>query len=173
MKLSDSQHTRLLWLARIGGRAVPKGQYVVNPEDPQEKCGSGSLQTFLFLVSKGLVRGGGGFIRITAYGYRMLGQKPPELFDDPDTDAERLNFVDSECAEIRCREVRMHDDADVSYEVVTFYQAEPRERMWGIGRSPRIAIDDAIRTRKRVPEQCTFPTGHGELCNCAKTAEPA
>jgi hypothetical protein len=59
-------------------------------------------------------------------------------------DTERLNFLESECAELRCIQDRGPDDADLHYEVWKFFMQAPKERPVGMGSGPREAIDAAM-----------------------------
>lgn len=61
------------------------------------------------------------------------------------TDMERLDFLEEECLDIRCKENSYGDDADVYYEIIQHHQAKPHERVIGIGKTPRQAIDEAIK----------------------------
>lgn len=63
---------------------------------------------------------------------------------DTITDTDRINFLDEECVDFRCKEISYGDDADVYYEVVMEFYQEPHERIIGIGKTARKAIDEAI-----------------------------
>lgn len=81
--------------------------------------------------------------------------------DDGIEDTERLNWLESECAELRCKEDRGYDDADVYYEVWKFYMSLPRERPVGRGSTPREALDAAM---KNDDDECCYC---GQERNCS------
>lgn len=60
------------------------------------------------------------------------------------TDSERLDYLETECRTLECVEERTEDDADVGFAVKGYWQAEPRERQIGYGRTVREAIDNAM-----------------------------
>jgi hypothetical protein len=59
-------------------------------------------------------------------------------------DAERFDFIERECLDLRCVE---YDD-DFYFVVVEHHMGEPRERVIGTGAFPRQAIDAARRENK-------------------------
>jgi hypothetical protein len=70
--------------------------------------------------------------------------RPAAGVDEEHPDTARLNWIDSECADLRCQVHRYHDDSDTYYQVVTFHMDAPKERCVGEGSDPRKAIDMAI-----------------------------
>jgi hypothetical protein len=162
--------TQLYWLQEMrkaGGRARVEGLHVVIGG---EKSNAGATLSFLHLCARGALRGEGGELRMTAYGYRVCNFEPPNDLVDPALDRQRLDFIESEAVDLRCREQRMMDDADVYYEVVDFWMKPPTERKIGHGGTPRRALDDAVRIKRSVPDTCEAPTEHPHFCGCEKVS---
>ena len=60
-------------------------------------------------------------------------------------DAERLDWLESEANTLRC----MEDGESIYFEVVSHHMAVPSERVEGIGKTPRQAIDAAMAAGNR------------------------
>lgn len=102
----------------------------------------------------------------------MLQRAADALSDEtaaPHPDTERLSFLESECAELRCIEERGPDDADLHYEVRKFFMQPPRERAVGMGTGPREAIDAAMNNDD---DECCFcgQERNCGICSPLKTA---
>jgi hypothetical protein len=93
-------------------------------------------------------------------GYIPAGSAAERETPAAHPDTERLNFLESECAELRCIEDRGPDDADLHYEVWKFFMQPPKERAVGMGTGPREAIDAAM---KNDDDECCFC---GQERNC-------
>lgn len=61
-------------------------------------------------------------------------------------DAARLDLLETDCLELRCKESHGHDDAYVYFEVIEFTHSKSGEEVIGCAETPRKAIDDALRT---------------------------
>jgi hypothetical protein len=89
-------------------------------------------------------------------------EEPPDIV--------RLNWLEEECAELRCKSQSYGDDADVYYEVWKFYMSAPCERPVGRGSTPREAIDAAM---DNDDDECCY-CGHERNCNvCSPVKTPA
>jgi len=80
-------------------------------------------------------------IATMAPAYRaMIAAAPKADLDALMLDAERLDWLESEANTLRC----MEDSSDIYFEVVSHHMAVPSERVEGIGKTPRQAIDAAM-----------------------------
>jgi hypothetical protein len=77
------------------------------------------------------------------------------LLDEPQTAQDPLAIIEDSCWDIRCRDVPTGgDDYDIVWDIIEHYQAAPKERVVGTGRSPREALADATSALSR-PHQPT------------------
>ena len=77
--------------------------------------------------------------------------------EDPG-DTARLDFIEGDCVELRCKSSSNGDDADVYFEAVKFYMAIPKERVVGYGSTARGAIDFAM---ENDDDRCAYCNGDG------------
>lgn len=74
------------------------------------------------------------------------------------TEAQALEWLNSECFDLRCETVQFYDDADIIWHVYSHHMAEPKLRIEGTGDNAIAAIKDAMlpkddpRRRDYVPE---------------------
>jgi hypothetical protein len=71
------------------------------------------------------------------------------------SEAQALKAAEDECWSIKCESYQTGgDDADVGWEVISHWQAEPQERVEGRGATPLKALIDAMNQgeRKRIAE---------------------
>jgi hypothetical protein len=67
------------------------------------------------------------------------------LASPPSAAVRALEAAEYECWSIKCESYPTGgDDADVGWEVISHWQAEPRERVEGRGKTPLEALNDAI-----------------------------
>lgn len=88
-------------------------------------------------------------------------ETPRSQEEDPG-DTARLDFIEGDCVELRCKSSSNGDDADVYFEAVKFYMAIPKERVVGFGSTARDAIDKAMANED---DKCAYCEGSGcTLC---------
>jgi hypothetical protein len=77
--------------------------------------------------------------------YEAIGQS----FIEDLSDKELIDFLSDNDYDLRAKEVALHDDSDIGWEVIAHHMAAPHESVYGYGDTPRAAIISAMNHVKQ------------------------